>query len=357
MGFVNHSRCEIFCIDGRHKFSIFQVTKASGKLPAVQHDQLSDTQSSTGPTLLVTSGDSPIPAHLANVANTVDDPMEIHDSSSKSASSDDDHQASNDGSSSDSSSDSESGSGSESNSYSTISRSGSYTDSSASAIITDDGSHSSGGSGSPIGLPFSKCTRHKSSGCCYPHSRPHYCSPPAASQEITVTDDKHRSPSPKHHHKSHNHQRHKEHQHNSPSHSPLSEKLHLPCSSKRKQSSKTTTSTGKGLASSHPPVTVQGTAASSTSSTVPTKAHKTSGGLLFTLSHSFQSISMMDRIKRLKGARYVRAYHHQDNLHASAVAVLLVPVRVRMSQIQYHQVDIPAPATSAAPEVPSIWTS
>ena len=38
--------------------------RASGKLPAVQHDQLPDAQSSTGPTLLITSRDSPIPAHL-----------------------------------------------------------------------------------------------------------------------------------------------------------------------------------------------------------------------------------------------------------------------------------------------------
>ena len=202
--------------------------KASSKLPAVQHNQLLDAQSSTGPTLLVTSGDSPIPAHLVTIGNTADDPMEIHDSSSKSTSLDDNHQASNDGSSSDSSSDSESSSGSESDSHSTTSGSGSYTDSSASAIITDDGSHSADGSGSPIGLPVSKCTRHQSSGRCHPHSRSHSHLPPSASQAITAADDKCRTPSPKCHHKSHNHQRHKKHQHNSPSHSPPPEKL---CSS------------------------------------------------------------------------------------------------------------------------------
>ena len=38
-------------------------------------------------------------------------------------------------------------------------------------------------------------------------------------------------------------------------------------------------------------------------------------------------------------------------------AVPLVPVWVRMSQIQYHRVDIPTQATTAVPEVPSIWTS
>ena len=176
--------------------------RASGKSPAVQHDQLPDAQSSTGPTLLVTSGDSLIPAHLANVGNTADDPMEVHNSDSKSVSSDDDHQASKDGSSSDSSSDSESGSGSKSGSHSTTSGSGSYTDSSAPTIITDDSSHSSDGSGSLIGSPVSRCTRHKSSGCCHPHSRSCSCLPPAASQAIIVTDDKHRTPSPKHHHKS-----------------------------------------------------------------------------------------------------------------------------------------------------------
>ena len=147
--------------------------RVSGKLPAVHLDQLPDAQSSTGPTLLITTGDSPIPAHLANVGNAADDPMGVHDSSCKSTSSDDDHQASNDGSSSDSSSDSESGSGSESGSHSTTSGSGSYTDSSASAFITDDSSHSSDDSGSPIGSPLSRCTRHKSSGHCRPHSRSH----------------------------------------------------------------------------------------------------------------------------------------------------------------------------------------
>ena len=45
-----------------------------GKLPAVQHNQLPDALFSTGPTLLITSRDSPIPAHLANVDNTADDP-------------------------------------------------------------------------------------------------------------------------------------------------------------------------------------------------------------------------------------------------------------------------------------------
>ena len=191
--------------------------RASNKSPAVQHDQLPDAQFSTGPTLLVTSGDSPIPAHLGNVGNTADDPMEVHDSSSKPASPDDDHQASNDGSRSDSSCDSKSGSGSESGSHSTTSGSGSYTDSSASTIITDDGSHSSDGSGSPIGSPISRHTRHKSSGSCHPHSRSHSRLLSAASQTITVTDDKHRTPSPKCHHKSPNCQRHKKHQHNSPS--------------------------------------------------------------------------------------------------------------------------------------------
>ena len=203
--------------------------RASGKLPAVQHDQLPDAQSSTDPTLLLTNGDSPTPAHLANVGNTADNPMEVHNSGSKSTSSDDDHQASNDGSSSHSSSDSESGSGSKSGSHSTTSGSGSYTDSSVSAIITDDGSHSSDDSGSPIGSPISRHTRHKSSGCCHPHSRSHSCLPPAVSQAITFTDDKHKTPSPKHHHKSCNHQRHKKHQHNSPSHSPPPEKLNLSC--------------------------------------------------------------------------------------------------------------------------------
>ena len=159
--------------------------RASGKLPAVQHDQLSDAQSSTGPTLLVTSRDSPIPAHLANVGNTADDPMEVHNSDSKSMSSHDNHQVSNDGSSSDSSSDSESGSGSESGFHSTTLWSGSYTGSSASAFITDVSSHSSDGSGSPIGSPISRCTRHKSSSHCHPHSRFHSHLPPAASQAIT----------------------------------------------------------------------------------------------------------------------------------------------------------------------------
>ena len=295
--------------------------KASGKLLAVQHDQPLNAQSSTGPTLLVTSRDSPIPAHLVNVGNTADDPMEIHNSSSKSTSSDNDHQVSNDRSSSGSNSDSESGSGFESDSHSTTSRSGSYTDSSVSAIITDDGSHSSDGSGSPIGSPISKCIRHKSSGHCHPHSRSCSHSPPAASQAITVTDDEHRTPSLKHHHKSHNHQRHKKHQHNSPSHSPPSGKLHSSHSFKRKQSSKATTSTDEGPPSSHPPVTVQGTAISSTSSTVPAKTHKTSGGLQFAPSGSFQSIPMTDRIKRQKGARYIRVYCHQNNLYVSALGI------------------------------------
>ena len=243
--------------------------RASDKPPAVQHDELPNAQSSTGPTLLVTSRDSPIPAHLANVGNIADDPMEVHNSGSNSASSDDDYLASNNGSSSDRSFDNESGSGSESGSHSTTSGSGSYTDSSVSAIITDDGSHSSDGSGSPIGSPLSRHTRHKSSDCCCPHSRSCSCLPPAASQAITVTDDKCRTPSPKCHHKSHNHQRHKKHQHNSPSHSPLPEKLHLSHSSKRKQFSKATTSTGGDPPSSHPLVTVQGTATSSISGTVP----------------------------------------------------------------------------------------
>ena len=290
--------------------------KASGKSPVVQDDQLSDAQSSTGPTLLVTSGDSPIPAHLVNVGNT----SSVGDtSSSKSTSSDDDHQASKYGSSSDSSSDSESGCGSKSGSHSTTSGSGSYTDSSVSAIITDDSSHSSDGSGSPIGSPISRCTRHKSSGHCHPHSRSHFHSPPAVSQKITVTDDKHRTPSPKHHHKSHNHQRHNMCQHNSPSCSSPPEKLHLSHSSKRKQSSKATVSTGEGPPSCHPPVIVQGTATFSTSSTVPSKTHKTSSGLLFSPSGAFQSIPMTDSIKRHKGARYIRAHCHQDNLCASAL--------------------------------------
>ena len=331
--------------------------KASGKSPAVQHDQLPDAQFSTGPTLLVTSRDSPIPAHLANIGNTADDPMEIHDSSSKSASLDDDHQASNDGSSSDSSSDSKSGSGSKSGFHSATSGSSSYTDSSASTIITDDGSHSSDGSGSPISSPISKCTRHKSSGHCHLHCRSCSHLPPAASQAITVTDDKHRTPSPKHHHKSHNCQRHKKHQHNSPSCSPLPEKLHLSHSSKRKQSSKATTSTGKGPPSSHPPVTVQGTATSSTSGTVPTKIHKTSGGLQFTPSGSFQSIPMMDRIKRHKGARYIRLYCHWDNLYASPLGSSVGASSGEDESDLVLSGDIPAPATSAAPEVPSIWTS
>ena len=122
----------------------------------------------------------------------------------------------------------------ESGSHSTTSGSGSYIDSSVSAIITDDGSHSSDDSGSPIGSPISRCTRHKSSGYCNPHSRSHSHSPPAASQAITVSDDKCRTPSPKWHHKSCNHQRHEKHQHNSASHSPLPEKLCSSRSSKRK---------------------------------------------------------------------------------------------------------------------------
>ena len=136
--------------------------KASGKLPAVQHDQ---------PLVLIPAQvqvqwrlSHTIPAHLANVGNIADDPMKVHDSGNKSPSSDDDHQVSNDGSSSDSSSDSERGSGPKSGSNSTTSGSGSYTDSSVSTIITD-GSHFLDDSGSPKGSPISRCTRHKSS--CY----------------------------------------------------------------------------------------------------------------------------------------------------------------------------------------------
>ena len=88
------------------------------------------------------------------------------------------------------------------------------------------------------------------------------------------------------------------------------------------------------------------------------KTHKTSSGLQFAPSHSFQSIPMTDKIKRHKGARYVRVYHHQDNLYASALGGSVgASLGLRMSWIQCHRVDIPTPATSAAPEVPSIWTS
>ena len=60
-----------------------RLPKVSSKLTAVLHNQPSDAESSSAPMLLVTSGDSPIPAHVANLSNTTDNPMEFNDSSSK----------------------------------------------------------------------------------------------------------------------------------------------------------------------------------------------------------------------------------------------------------------------------------
>ena len=67
--------------------------KASSKLPAILHNQLLDAPSSSAPMLLVTSGDSPIPAHVVSFGNTTDNPMEINDPSSKAVSSYGDHHA------------------------------------------------------------------------------------------------------------------------------------------------------------------------------------------------------------------------------------------------------------------------
>ena len=100
--------------------------------------------------------------------------------------------------------------------------------------------------GSLISSPVSKCTRHKqkSSGHCCPSSRSHSWTPTTGSQAMTIIDDKDQSPSPKRHHKSH--KKHKKCEHNSPSHSPLSEKLHLSHSSRKKSSSKAASAACKG---------------------------------------------------------------------------------------------------------------
>ena len=182
--------------------------KASSKSPAILHNQPSDAPSFSAPMLLVTSGDSYIPAHMASLGNTADNPMKINDSSTKAVSSDGDHHSPDGESSSDDST---------SSSSSTTSGSGSYTDSSASAVITDGSSQSSDDSGSLIGSPVSKHTRHKqkSSGHCHPSSRSHSQTPTTGSQAITITDDKDRSPSPKCHHESHTCKKHKKHEHNS----------------------------------------------------------------------------------------------------------------------------------------------
>ena len=168
--------------------------KASSKSPAILHNQPSDVPSSSALMLLVTSGDPPIPAHMASLGNTADNPMEINDSSSKAVSSSGDHHASDGDSSSEDSMSSGSDSGSKSSSGLTISGSGSYTDSSASAVITDGDSQSSDDSGSLIGSPVSKHTRQKQkySGHCHPSSRSHSWTLFTGSQVIIIVDDKDR---------------------------------------------------------------------------------------------------------------------------------------------------------------------
>ena len=128
-----------------------RLPKASSKSPAILHNQPSDALSSSALMLLVTSGDSPIPAHMASLGNTADNPMKINDSSTKAVSSDGHHHSPDGESNSDDSTSSSSDSGSESSSGSTTSGSGSYTDSSASPVITNDSSQSSDDSGSLIG--------------------------------------------------------------------------------------------------------------------------------------------------------------------------------------------------------------
>ena len=140
--------------------------------------------------------------------------------------------------------------------------------------------------------------------------------PSAASQVITVMDDKARTFNPKHQHKSCIHRRHKKHEHNSASHSPPPEKLHPSHSSRKKPSSKAKAAACKGFLSPKHPVITQGAATPSTSGAAPLRTCKTSGDLQFASSRSFQAPPILDNIKRHQGAQYVRAYCHKDNLYA-----------------------------------------
>ena len=254
--------------------------KASSKSPPILHNQPSDAPFSFALTLLVTSGDSPIPAHMASLGNTADNPTEINDSTSKAVFSNGDHHASDGKSSSDDSTSSSSDSGSKSSSGSTTSGSGSYTANSASAVITDGDSQSSYDSGSLISSPVSKCTRHKqkSSGRCHPSSTSCSWTLTTTSQAITIVDDKDQSLSPKHHNESHTYKKHKKCEHNSPSHSLSPEKQRSSHSSRKKSSSKAASAACKGSLTSKSPVSAQSVIIPSTSGTASSKVCKASGG-------------------------------------------------------------------------------
>ena len=107
----------------------------------------SHAQSMTS-SLLVTGVDSPIPAHLASLGNTTEEPIEVGDSSDKTASPAPDHHMSDSSSSSSGSSHSI-----DSDSGSTSSGSGFYSSESASTIITSGSSHTSD-SDSPSDSPM-----------------------------------------------------------------------------------------------------------------------------------------------------------------------------------------------------------